>query len=162
MRLEFSMIVARSEIKKLSEQIKTRGKKIVFTNGCFDILHAGHVRYLNAAKQLGDCLILGLNSDLSVRALKGESRPINVEEDRAEVLAALASVDYVVVFDESTAEQLVFEIQPDVYVKGGDYSPETLPESQIVTSYGGKTVLIPLVEGRSSTNIINKINTNLK
>lgn len=156
------MIVARSEIKKLSEQIKTRGKKIVFTNGCFDILHAGHVRYLNAAKQLGDCLILGLNSDLSVRALKGESRPINVEEDRAEVLAALASVDYVVVFDESTAEQLVFEIQPDVYVKGGDYSPETLPESQIVTSYGGKTVLIPLVEGRSSTNIINKINTNLK
>lgn len=162
MRLEFSMIVARSEIKKLSEQIKTRGKKIVFTNGCFDILHAGHVRYLNAAKQLGDCLILGLNSDLSVRALKGESRPINVEEDRAEVLAALASVDYVVVFDESTAEQLVFEIQPDVYVKGGDYSPETLPESQIVTSYGGKTVLIPLVEGRSSTNIINKISTNLK
>ena len=136
---------------------KTSGQKIVFTNGCFDILHAGHVRYLNAAKALGDVLIVGLNSDESVRRLKGEGRPVNPAEDRAEVLAGLRAVDHVVVFGEATAEELVRQIKPDIYVKGGDYSLETLPEAKIVGSYGGKTVLIPMVEGRSTTNVIRRL-----
>lgn len=151
------MIVARNEVPILAAQLKNKGNTIVFTNGCFDILHAGHVRYLSAAKQLGDYLILGLNSDDSVRRLKGADRPINHEVDRAEVVAALASVDYVVIFNETTAEQLMNEVKPDIYVKGGDYSAETLPEAKVVAAYGGKTVFIPLVEGRSSTRIIAKI-----
>ena len=131
--------------------------RVVFTNGCFDILHAGHVRYLNAAKALGDILVIGLNSDESVRRLKGEGRPVNPAEDRAEVLAGLRAVDHVVVFGEATAEELVRQIKPDIYVKGGDYSLETLPEAKIVGSYGGKTVLIPMVEGRSTTNVIRRL-----
>ena len=136
---------------------KTSGHKVVFTNGCFDILHAGHVRYLNAAKALGDVLIVGLNSDESVRRLKGEGRPVNPAADRAEVLAGLRAVDHVVVFGEATAEELVHQLKPDIYVKGGDHSLETLPEAKIVGSYGGKTVLIPMVEGRSTTNVIRRL-----
>ena len=141
--------------KRLNYQENRR--VVVFTNGCFDILHAGHVRYLNAAKALGDVLIVGLNSDESVRRLKGEGRPVNPEEDRAEVLAALRAVDHVIVFGEATAEELVRQLKPDIYVKGGDYSLETLPEAKIVHSYGGKTVLIPMVEGRSTTNVIRRL-----
>jgi rfaE bifunctional protein nucleotidyltransferase chain/domain len=151
------MIIARNKAADLGEQLKNKGNKVVFTNGCFDILHAGHVRYLNAARQLGDCLVLGLNSDDSVRRLKGPSRPINHESDRAEVISALKAVDYVIVFDEATAEQLVSELKPDIYVKGGDYSVDTLPEAKVAAAYGGKTILIPLVEGRSSSKIIDKI-----
>jgi glycerol-3-phosphate cytidylyltransferase len=145
-------------LKKNVAQLKSQGKTVVFTNGCFDILHAGHVRYLQAARELGDCLIVGLNSDLSVRNLKGPSRPINGEEDRAEVLSALSAVDYVVIFSESTAEKLVQELQPDFYVKGGDYNIKALPEAKLVAVYGGRTILIPEVPGRSSSNIIKKIN----
>ena len=130
---------------------------MVFTNGCFDILHAGHVRYLTEAKKLGDVLVVGLNSDESVRKLKGAGRPVNSEEDRAEVLAGLRAVDHVVVFTEDTAEEMVRQLQPDVYVKGGDYSLERLPESAIVASYGGRTVLVPMVEGRSTSNVIRKL-----
>ena len=130
---------------------------VVFTNGCFDILHAGHVRYLTEAKKLGDVLVVGLNSDESVRKLKGAGRPVNPEEDRAEVLAGLRAVDHVVVFAEDTAEEMVRQLQPDVYVKGGDYSLERLPESAIVASYGGRTVLVPMVEGRSTSNVIRKL-----
>jgi len=148
-----------NEMKKIAATLKATGKTVVFTNGCFDILHAGHVRYLQAAKELGDCLILGLNSDESVRRLKGPTRPINHQEDRAEVVGALASIDYVVIFEETTAEHLVGEIQPSIYVKGGDYDIKDLPEAAIVASYGGKTVLIPEVPGRSSSNIIKKIAT---
>ena len=108
-----------NEIQKIAIELKADGKTVVFTNGCFDILHAGHVRYLQAAKELGDCLILGLNSDQSVRALKGPTRPINHQDDRAEVVSALSSVDYVVVFNEATAENLVNEIKPAIYAKGG-------------------------------------------
>ena len=136
---------------------KTSGQKVVFTNGCFDILHAGHVRYLTEAKKLGDILIVGLNSDESVRQLKGEDRPVNPAEDRAEVLAGLRSVDHVVVFDDATAEELVRQIQPDIYVKGGDYSLDRLPEATIVAAYGGRTVLVPMVEGRSTTNVIRRL-----
>ncbi len=150
-------IIQRDEIPKLKEQWKQNGTKVVFTNGCFDILHAGHVRYLQAARELGDCLVLGLNSDASVQRLKGPSRPINSQEDRAEVLSALSAIDYVVIFEEQTAENLVREIQPAVYVKGGDYNIKTLPEADIVAAYGGKTVLIPEVPGRSTSNVIKKM-----
>lgn len=150
-------IMTRDQAEKMVERYKAEGKTTVFTNGCFDILHAGHVRYLGAARELGDCLIVGLNSDASVRRLKGPARPVNSQEDRAEVIAALAAVDSVVIFDETTAETLVAAIRPDIYAKGGDYHLDDLPEAKIVAQYGGRTVLIPEVPGRSSTNIIRKI-----
>ena len=143
-----------SELQVLREQYRREHKTVVFTNGCFDILHAGHVRYLAAARDCGDILVVGLNSDASVHKLKGPGRPVNPAADRAEVLSALRSVDHVVIFDEDTAEELVRLLQPDVYVKGGDYSLDRLPESAIVAAYGGRTVLVPLVEGRSTTNVI--------
>ena len=134
-----------------------KSKKIVFTNGCFDIIHAGHVRYLTAAKNFGDILIVGLNTDDSVRRLKGNSRPINTQNDRAEVLLGLKAVDHVIFFGEQTAEALIAEIKPDIYVKGGDYTLETLPEAAIVQSYGGRVEFVNLVAGRSTTNVIKKI-----
>jgi rfaE bifunctional protein nucleotidyltransferase chain/domain len=149
--------VERHQVVELAIRLKKQNQVVVFTNGCFDILHAGHVRYLQAARELGDCLILGLNSDASVQRLKGSERPLNQQEDRAEVLSGLAAVDYVVIFDEPTAETLVREIQPDIYVKGGDYAVDQLPEAKLVAEYGGKTVLIPEVPGRSTTNLIRKI-----
>lgn len=150
-------IVDSTQIKNITEQLKADGKTIVFTNGCFDILHVGHVRYLKAARELGDCLILGLNSDQSVRVLKGPTRPINNQDDRAEVLSALFAVDYVVIFEEPTAENLIDKIRPAIYVKGGDYNVKDLPESAIVSKHGGQTILIPEVIGKSSSNIIKKI-----
>ncbi len=151
------MLVARKDIAKFCEILRQGGQKVVFTNGCFDILHAGHVTYLEAAKAQGDVLVLGLNTDESVRRLKGPERPINSELDRAKVVGALKSVDYVVLFGEQTAETVIAEVKPDVYVKGGDYTLDTLPEAKIVQSYGGKVAFIDMVEGRSTTNIINKI-----
>ena len=151
------MIIARDKIADFCQVLRDGGKKVVFTNGCFDILHAGHVRYLNKARSFGDCLVLGLNTDSSVSRIKGPSRPINSELDRAEVVGALKSVDYVVLFDEPTAEALIRQVHPDVYVKGGDYTIETLPEGQIVLGYGGSVELVNLVEGCSTTNFIAKI-----
>ena len=151
------MLVERQDIAKFCEILRKGGQKVVFTNGCFDILHAGHVTYLEAAKAQGDVLVLGLNTDASVRRLKGPERPINNELDRAKVVGALKSVDYVVLFGEQTAEAVIAEVKPDVYVKGGDYTLDTLPEAKIVQSYGGKVAFIDMVEGRSTTNIINKI-----
>ena len=151
------MLVARKDIAKFCEILRQGGQKVVFTNGCFDILHAGHVTYLEAAKAQGDVLVLGLNTDESVRQLKGPERPINSELDRAKVVGALKAVDYVVLFCEQTAEAVIAEVKPDVYVKGGDYTLDTLPEAKIVQSYGGKVAFIDMVEGRSTTNIINKI-----
>lgn len=153
-------IIDYTQIKNIAEQLKADGKTIVFTNGCFDILHVGHVRYLQAARELGDCLILGLNSDQSVRTLKGPTRPINNQADRAEVLSALSAVDYVVIFEEPTAENLIHQIKPAIYVKGGDYNIKDLPEASIVSQYGGQTILIPEVIGKSSSNIIKKITEN--
>jgi len=150
-------IVKREEITPVIEHLKAAGRTVVFTNGCFDILHAGHVRYLTAARQLGDCLIVGLNSDCSVQALKGPTRPINSEEDRAEVIAGLTAVDFIILFNEQTAETIVSVIKPDIYVKGGDYSVDQLPEASVINQYGGKIIIIPEVPGRSSTNIIQKI-----
>lgn len=151
------MIIDRNNVKNFCDELKAQNKKIIFTNGCFDIIHAGHVRYLTAAKSFGDILIVGLNSDKSVRRLKGASRPINSEQDRAEVLLGLKAVDYVIVFGEDTAENLIADVRPNVYVKGGDYNLENLPEAKIVMSYGGKVEFINLVAGRSTTNIIKKI-----
>lgn len=151
------MIIDRDKIADFCQVLRDGGQKVVFTNGCFDILHAGHVRYLNKARSFGDCLVLGLNTDSSVRRIKGPSRPINNELDRAEVVGALKTVDYVVLFDEPTAEDLIRQVHPDVYVKGGDYTIETLPEGQIVLGYGGSVELVNLVEGRSTTNVIAKI-----
>jgi D-glycero-beta-D-manno-heptose 1-phosphate adenylyltransferase len=128
-------------------------RPLVFTNGCFDILHVGHVRYLNAAKQFGKTLLVGLNSDRSVRQLKGERRPIVPEAQRAEVIAALKPVDAVVIFSETTAIATIKAIAPDIYVKGGDYTPETLPEAPTVLAYGGKIELIQ-VEIPTSTSVI--------
>ena len=151
------MIIDRKDAAHFAEDLRRQGKQIVFTNGCFDIIHAGHVRYLTAAKSFGDVLIVGLNTDESVRKLKGASRPINSQDDRAEVLLGLKAVDHVIFFGEATAENLIAEVKPNVYVKGGDYTLETLPEAAIVQSYGGRVELVNLVAGRSTTNIIKKI-----
>lgn len=150
-------LINRDQITDVVRNLKAAGKTLVFTNGCFDIIHAGHVRYLAEARKLGNCLIVGLNSDRSVQELKGPTRPVNHQADRAEVMAALTAVDYVVIFDERTAESLISEVKPDIYVKGGDYCIEDIPEAKIVTLNGGKTVLISEVPGRSSSNIIKKI-----
>lgn len=152
------MIVERKNIKELSEKLKSDGKTIVFTNGCFDILHSGHVFYLQKAKQQGDILILGLNSDASVRRLKGEKRPINSESDRAIVISELKSIDYVVIFEEDTPLEIISLIVPNKLVKGGDYKKDDVVGKDIVESNGGEVVIIPFVDGKSTTNIINKIN----
>lgn len=134
-----------------------QGKRLVFTNGVFDILHAGHVRLLEAASKLGDLLVVGINSDVSVRSLgKGPNRPINREDDRAVVLSALRCVDAVLLFQEQTPELLIEKLRPDVHVKGGDYQEEDLPEAKIVRGYGGQVVILPLLEGRSTTSILEK------
>ena len=151
------MLIDRKDAANFCEELRRRGKKIVFTNGCFDIIHAGHVRYLTAAKNFGDELIVGLNNDESVRKLKGASRPINSQDDRAEVLLGLKAVDHVIFFGEQTAENLIAEVKPDIYVKGGDYTLETLPEAKIVQSYGGRVEFVNLVAGRSTTKIVEKI-----
>ena len=150
-------IVNRKNINNLLEELKSQNKKIVFTNGCFDILHVGHARYLKESAKYGDVLIVGLNSDASVKRLKGESRPINNESDRAELLSELGFVDYVIIFEEDTPVNLLKELKPDIYTKGADYTIETLPEAQTVLSYGGKIEFISLVQGKSTTNVINKI-----
>ena len=138
--------------------IKAERKKIVFTNGCFDILHVGHIRYLAQAKKLGDFLIIGLNSDSSVRELKGENRPINSLEDRATLLSAIESVDLVIMFEEQTPENLIKDIVPDILVKGGDYNIEDIVGYQTVIQNGGQVKTLSFYDGYSSTNYIDKIN----
>jgi D-beta-D-heptose 7-phosphate kinase/D-beta-D-heptose 1-phosphate adenosyltransferase len=150
-------ICDRVQLAALVSRWKTNQQRIVFTNGCFDLLHAGHVTYLEAAKKTGDKLILGLNTDRSVSALKGPSRPVVHEGDRARVLAALASVDAVILFDEDTPLQLIDAIRPDVIVKGDDYTEEQVVGGTEVKSWGGSVKLIPLVQGRSTSNIIKKL-----
>jgi len=139
--------------------LKLHEQKTVFTNGCFDVLHYGHVRYLLEAKKLGDILVVGLNSDASVRRLKGESRPINGEKERAFVLAALSCVDYVTLFEEDTPEELIKVVKPNVLVKGGDYQIENIVGADFVIQNGGIVTTIPFVDGFSSTHIIERLNT---
>lgn len=145
-----------TDIEKLKEILnkKNNGKKIVFTNGCFDILHRGHVEYLQKAKELGDLLVLGLNSDSSVKRLKGESRPINNEKDRAIILSALECVDYIIIFNEDTPLELIKNLKPDILVKGGDYKIENV----VGREYAKETMIIDFVDGYSTTKIIKNIN----
>jgi len=138
-------------------ELRRRGKKIVFTNGCFDILHAGHVVYLDQAKRSGDFLVLGLNSDKSVRKLKGPQRPINILKDRATVLSGLSSVDAVVVFEEETPHQLIVKVRPDVLVKGADWKVEDIAGAKEVLANGGTVKRIRLLKGRSTTCVIHKL-----
>ena len=139
--------------------LQQRGERVVLTNGCFDLLHVGHLRYLRGARELGDALVVALNSDDSVGTIKGPGRPIVPEAERVEVMAALACVDYVTTFRESTAAELVAELRPDVYVKGGDYGPgrSKTPEAQVVAAYGGMVVFLDLEPGASTTGIIETI-----
>lgn len=147
-------LLTKSEIKDHLKNLKN--KKIVFTNGCFDILHVGHVRYLSQAKALGDILVVGINSDRSVSQLKGPTRPIQNENDRAEILSSLKSVDLVTIFDEETPLELIKLLQPDVLVKGGDWSIDKIVGSDIVLAKGGKVLSLDFIEGRSTTKIIEK------
>jgi D-beta-D-heptose 7-phosphate kinase/D-beta-D-heptose 1-phosphate adenosyltransferase len=150
-------ILSREELKKEVELRRRAGSKIVFTNGCFDIVHAGHVRYLDKAKSAGDVLIAALNSDSSVRKIKGEKRPIVPQQERAEVLASLKSVDYVTIFEETTPIELIEYLKPDILAKGADWPEDKIVGRDSVLSWGGKVILIPLAEGVSTTKIIEKI-----
>lgn len=150
-------IKARNDLASISKNLKNEGARIVFTNGCFDLLHLGHVRYLREAKKLGDILIVGVNSDDSVTALKGPDRPYIHELERAEILASLECVDFVTIFHELRPDNLIKMVKPDIHVKGGDYKVADLPEKKLVESLGGKVVVIPPIKGRSTTNIVAKI-----
>ena len=148
------MLIKRENVREFVENLHKSGKTVVTTNGCFDILHVGHVRYLQQSKTFADYLIVLLNSDKSIRNIKGEGRPINNQNDRAEVLGALRSVDYVVLFDEDSPRDLLDEIKPDVHTKGADYTVETLPEADVILKNGGRLEFIEFVEGKSTTQII--------
>ncbi|MBE0545936.1 MAG: D-glycero-beta-D-manno-heptose 1-phosphate adenylyltransferase [Verrucomicrobia bacterium] len=152
-------IVPWEQLPEWRADLRSHGLTLVVTNGCFDLLHPGHVTYLEAARNLGAALLVGLNSDESVRQLKGNDRPVNAEDDRAVVLAALASVDGVCVFREKTAARFLAVAQPDIYVKGGDYTVDTMnqEERQLVEQGGGKVVVLPVVPGKSTTALLQKI-----
>lgn len=146
-----------TEIAIIVKDLKTTGKKIIFTNGCFDIIHAGHVEYLQEAAELGDVLIIGLNSDNSIKQLKGKNRPINSQIDRAKVLSGLETVSYIVVFNDDTPYMLIDHIKPDVLVKGGDWQPEEIVGADIVMANGGSVRSLSYKEGYSTSSIINKM-----
>ena len=150
-------ILSWAMLKEKLDVLRKEGKKIVFTNGCFDILHVGHTRYLNEAKKAGDVLVLALNSDSSVRGLKGKMRPLNPEADRAYVAASLEAVDYVTIFSGLTPLKLIEYLQPDVIVKGGDWKEEDVVGGAAVKKWGGKVLIMPETEGASSTNMIERI-----
>ena len=150
-------IYSREKLKKIIDRLRKEGKKIVFTNGCFDILHVGHTRYLEEAKKQGDVLVLGLNSDDSVRSLKGEKRPVIPENERADVVSALESVDFVTIFPELTPLELIEYLKPDVLVKGGDWKEEQVVGRKSVEKWGGRVIIIPEIKGSSTTNVIEKI-----
>ncbi len=153
------IITSLHDLELLRETLRAEGKRIVFTNGVFDILHAGHVTYLDQARTLGDVLVLGLNADESVRRLKGPDRPVNTDADRALVVAALRSVDHVVIFGDDTPLAIIETLLPDVLVKGGDYTRDTIVGADVVEASGGAVRTIPLLEGRSTSSIINRVRT---
>jgi len=153
-------IKSRKEIVKIVKQLKNKGKKIVFTNGCFDILHIGHIRLLQRAKKLGDILILGLNSDNSIKTLKGPKRPIFNEKEREEILSALEYIDYITIFNEKDPCNIISLLKPDIHVKGKNYDPKDyscMPEAKIVHEYGGKVKTVNIIKNKSTTKIIEKI-----
>ncbi len=151
-----SKIKSTKYLTRILAILRSRGKRIVFTNGCFDILHVGHVVYLSKAKRLGDILVIGLNSDSSIKKIKGKGRPINRESDRAKVLEALSSVDYIAIFGESTPEKIIMKLRPNVLVKGGDWKVEDIVGGDFVKKTGGKVKNIPFVKGYSTTSIIER------
>jgi rfaE bifunctional protein nucleotidyltransferase chain/domain len=158
-------VLSRQQLADIAAERQRSGQLLVLTNGCFDLLHVGHVRYLIASRSLGASLAVGINSDESVRRLKGHGRPLTPQDDRAEILAALACVDYVTIFDEPTAAELVAVVRPAIYVKGGDYSANPAegtypPEGRIVTEYGGRVEIIPYVAGHSTSAIIQAVEAN--
>lgn len=152
-------IKSQKEVAGIISDLQGQGKVIVTTNGCFDILHVGHVRYLQETARLGDILVVGLNSDISVKLNKGSDRPIVPQDERAEMLAALGCVDYVVMFDEKTPEALLDKLKTNIHVKAGDYTPEQMPETAIVRKHGGYVHIARFVDGKSTTNIIEKVKT---
>jgi len=154
---EGTKILHLPELVKAVARVRGQGKKIVFTNGCFDILHVGHIQLLHSARALGDVLVVGVNDDASVRSLKGETRPLISEFDRAHVLAALDAVDFVTLFAEPTPLALIEAIRPDVLVKGGDYALDQVVGRDVVESYGGRVALVPVVEGFSTSDIVRRI-----
>jgi D-beta-D-heptose 7-phosphate kinase/D-beta-D-heptose 1-phosphate adenosyltransferase len=148
-----------AKFEKISSDLaalKSQNKKIIFTNGCFDLLHVGHVRYLQEAKKLGDILVIGVNSDASVKRLKGPTRPVQSEADRAEILAALGCVDFAVIFNEDTPKNLIETVKPDILVKGGDWKIEQIVGSDFVIAHGGKVMSLQFVDGKSTTKLIEK------
>ncbi len=150
-------ILERGALRNKLEVLRKKGKKIAFTNGCFDILHVGHVRYLREAKKTADVLVLALNSDSSVRSIKGEKRPLINEKERAEILAALEFINFVTIFEESTPLELIKYLKPDILIKGGDWPEEKVVGREEIKKWGGRVVIIPEVEGKSTTNIVEKI-----
>ncbi|MDT4895730.1 MAG: D-beta-D-heptose 7-phosphate kinase / D-beta-D-heptose 1-phosphate adenosyltransferase [Acidobacteriota bacterium] len=150
-------IVSIDELRRERERLRAEGKRLVFTNGCFDILHVGHVRYLQRARSLGDALLVAINSDRSVRELKGAGRPIMQEQERAEMLAALSAVDYVTVFDDLSPRALITEVLPDILVKGGDYQLDEIHGREEVEAAGGRVMSLPFIEGASTSSIIERI-----
>jgi rfaE bifunctional protein nucleotidyltransferase chain/domain len=152
-----SKLVTRKSLAAILEKARAKGKRTVFTNGCFDILHPGHVSYLERAAGMGDLLVIGLNSDSSVKAIKGKDRPLNNERDRAYVLSALSFVDYITLFGENTPDKLIRMIRPDVLVKGGDWKIGDIVGGSFVKSYGGRVARIPFLKGYSTTSLIKKM-----
>jgi rfaE bifunctional protein nucleotidyltransferase chain/domain len=150
-------IVSSDELRRERARLRAEGRQLVFTNGCFDILHVGHVRYLQSARRLGDALVVAINSDRSVRELKGAGRPIMNEEERAEMLAALSAVDYVTIFDELSPRALISEILPDVLVKGGDYNLDEIHGREETEAAGGRVLSLPFVKGASTSSIIERV-----
>lgn len=150
-------IVNREQLHRELVRLRTEGKKIVFTNGCFDILHVGHARYLKEAKETGDILVLALNSDSSVKAIKGGKRPLIPEEERAYMIASLEVVDYVTIFSETTPLELIEYLRPDILVKGGDWAEDKVVGRESVREWGGKVVIVPEIKNASTTNIVEKI-----
>lgn len=151
------MIVSLDELKKIREIYKKKSKKVVFTNGCFDLIHAGHVDYLTKAKNLGDVLVVGLNTDKSIRRIKGEKRPILNQDERAFILSSLKPVDYVCLFDEDTPAKIISELIPDILIKGSDWSIDKIVGKEIVEENGGKVITIDFVNNQSTSSIINTI-----
>lgn len=150
-------IKSRQDLANILDEAGKTEKKIVFTNGCFDILHIGHIRYLEEAALRGDLLIVGINSDAGVARLKGEGRPVNSAIERAELVAALHCVDYATIFEEETPNELLSYLKPDIHVKGGDYKKEDLPEAAVVNKYGGEVVVVSFIPDRSTSSILNRV-----
>jgi len=153
------ILASLDDLARLGAQLRAEGKTVVFTNGVFDILHAGHVTYLEAARALGDVLIVGVNTDASVQRLKGPERPVNMLADRLTVLQALRCVDHVIAFDDDTPLRVIETLLPGILVKGGDYTRDTVVGADVVEQHGGRVEIIPLLDGRSTTGIINRVRT---